>query len=242
MNLNLLPIVVSNGKNTWEISQPVTVYMLIFWAQKRLVIHNQRFRFCRLIVEPVKFFTRSRLFLFRFVSFPPDQPPLVMGGALPKPAFGQVSPTMPPTWGDSQQLETFEAWWLDETMRYVYVFIYIYMCVMYVYIYICKFKYTIDYLYIYICIYICTLLRTNRIPSHNILEDDFPLQKVGYVSSMEGMIYISLRFEIQYWKDDEIATCTMLVPFGWKINARIWSIERHLMHRYFNWERTHLKC
>ena len=193
MNLNLLPIVVSNGKNTWEISQPVTVYMLIFWAQKRLVIHNQRFRFCRLIVEPEKCFTRSRLFLFRFVSFPPDQPPLVMGGALPKPAFGQVSPTMPPTWGDSQQLETFEAWWLDETMRYVYVCIYIYTyVVMYVYIYICRFIYTIDYLYIYMYIYICTLLRTSRIPSHNILEDDFPLQKVGYVSSMEGMIYKSI--------------------------------------------------
>jgi len=29
---------------------------------------------------------------------PLDQPPLVMGGALPKPAFGQVSPTMPPTY------------------------------------------------------------------------------------------------------------------------------------------------
>ena len=30
---------------------------------------------------------------------PPDQPALVMGGALPKPTFGQVSPTMPPTLG-----------------------------------------------------------------------------------------------------------------------------------------------
>ena len=29
----------------------------------------------------------------------PDQPALVMGGALPKPTFGQVSPTMPPTLG-----------------------------------------------------------------------------------------------------------------------------------------------
>ena len=178
--------------------------------------------------RPENFFTRSRSRLF-FVSFrpvSPDQPPLVMGGALPKPAFGQVSPTMPPTWGDSQQLKPVK---LDDLMRRWNMYIYIYTSLLITYI------------------YICTLLRTNRIPSHNILEDDFPLRKVGYVSSMEGMIYIGLyihiwRFEIQYWKNDGIGTCTMLVPFGWKINARIWSIERHLMHRYFNWERTHLKC
>ncbi|CAE7883851.1 Cacna1e, partial [Symbiodinium necroappetens] len=29
---------------------------------------------------------------------PPDQPPMVLAGALPKPTFGQLSPTMPPTY------------------------------------------------------------------------------------------------------------------------------------------------
>ena len=29
----------------------------------------------------------------------PDQPPMVLAGALPKPTFGQLSPTMPPTQG-----------------------------------------------------------------------------------------------------------------------------------------------
>ena len=81
----------------------------------------------------------------------------------------------------------------------MYIYIYMSLC-MCIFTYVNSYIQLITYIpiYIYVYIYICTLLRTNRIPSHNILEDDFPLQKVGYVSSMEGMIYISLRFEIQY--------------------------------------------
>ena len=35
-----------------------------------------------------------------------------------------------------------------------------------------------------------TLLGTNISPEKSIFEDDFPFPKVGYVSSLEGIIYI----------------------------------------------------
>ena len=175
MNLNLLPLLFQTEKTLGKFPNLSPVYMLkIFELNKRLVIHNQSFRFCRLIVK--KRFAGLRNFspgracfcCVRFVS--PDQPPLVMGGALPKPAFGQVSPTMPPTWGDSQQLKPVK---LDDLMRgwdmymYVYIYIYIYV-VMYVYIYICKFIYRIIELIafnIYIYTYVPSWERTVSLPT-----------------------------------------------------------------------------
>ena len=182
--------------------------------------------------RPENFFTRSRSRLF-FVSFrpvSPDQPPLVMGGALPKPAFGQVSPTMPPTWGDSQQLKPVK---LDDLMRRwnMYIYIYIRRYWLLIYTYVPSWELTVSLPTTFLkMIFLCKRW------------DMLVPWRVWYIYIYIGLYIHIWRFEIQYWKNDGIGTCTMLVPFGWKINARIWSIERHLMHRYFNWERTHLKC